>query len=123
MHEGDVRLRRRGVEEVGRIGPADGDGPVDRIPWTGGIGASFTDAADWRPRRSAVRDSGLRGSRRMSGARKYAVGLGCAAMSALAFAQAIAQESSATAPNPDSQYRLGPDSLPQEGVPKGEIRG
>src|SRR5205814_3342288 len=26
-------------------------------------------------------------------------------------------------PNPDSQYRLGPDSLPQEGVPKGEIRG
>ena len=29
----------------------------------------------------------------------------------------------APAPNPDSQYRLGPDSLPQEGVPKGEIRG
>jgi enterochelin esterase-like enzyme len=27
------------------------------------------------------------------------------------------------APHPDSQYRLGPDSLPQEGVPKGEIRG
>jgi enterochelin esterase-like enzyme len=26
-------------------------------------------------------------------------------------------------PNPDSQYRLGPDSLPQEGVLKGEIRG
>ena len=26
-------------------------------------------------------------------------------------------------PNPDSQYRLGPDSLQQEGVPKGEIRG
>lgn len=26
-------------------------------------------------------------------------------------------------PNPDSQYRLGPDSMPQEGVPKGEIRG
>jgi enterochelin esterase-like enzyme len=26
-------------------------------------------------------------------------------------------------PNPDSQYRLGPDSLPQEGVPKGTIRG
>jgi enterochelin esterase-like enzyme len=24
---------------------------------------------------------------------------------------------------PDSQYRLGPDSMPQEGVPKGEIRG
>jgi enterochelin esterase family protein len=27
------------------------------------------------------------------------------------------------APNPDSQYRLGPDSLPQDGVPKGEMRG
>jgi len=26
-------------------------------------------------------------------------------------------------PNPNSQYRLGPDSLPQEGVPKGEIHG
>ncbi len=26
-------------------------------------------------------------------------------------------------PNPDSQYRLGPDSLPQEGVPKGDIKG
>lgn len=26
-------------------------------------------------------------------------------------------------PTPNSQYRLGPDSLPQEGVPKGEIRG
>jgi enterochelin esterase-like enzyme len=25
--------------------------------------------------------------------------------------------------NPDIQYRLGPDSLPQEGVPKGTIRG
>ncbi len=26
-------------------------------------------------------------------------------------------------PNPDSQYRIGPDSLPHDGVPKGEIRG
>ncbi len=26
-------------------------------------------------------------------------------------------------PNPNSQYRLGPDSMPHEGVPKGEIRG
>jgi enterochelin esterase family protein len=26
-------------------------------------------------------------------------------------------------PNPDSQYRLGPDSMPQSGVPQGEIRG
>jgi enterochelin esterase family protein len=28
-----------------------------------------------------------------------------------------------TGPNPDTQYRLGPDSLAQEGVPKGEMRG
>ena len=26
-------------------------------------------------------------------------------------------------PNPDTFYRLGPDSLEQEGVPRGEIRG
>jgi enterochelin esterase family protein len=26
-------------------------------------------------------------------------------------------------PSPDSHYRLGPDSQPQEGVPKGEIKG
>ncbi len=29
----------------------------------------------------------------------------------------------AQVPDPDAYYRLGPDSLPQEGVPKGEIRG
>lgn len=29
----------------------------------------------------------------------------------------------AQAPNPDSQYRLGPDSMAQEGVPKGEVKG
>jgi len=27
------------------------------------------------------------------------------------------------APDPNSQYRLGPDSMPQPGVPQGEIRG
>jgi enterochelin esterase-like enzyme len=26
-------------------------------------------------------------------------------------------------PNPDGQYRLGPDSLPQEGVPNGQVKG
>jgi len=34
-----------------------------------------------------------------------------------------AQSAAQPAPSPDSQYRLGPDSMPQEGVPKGEIRG
>jgi enterochelin esterase-like enzyme len=38
---------------------------------------------------------------------------------AIALAQAPQQQ----IPNPNSQYRLGPDSMPQEGVPKGEIRG
>ena len=38
-------------------------------------------------------------------------------------AQTRVQSPPVARPNPDSQYRLGPDSLPQEGVPKGEIRG
>ncbi len=38
----------------------------------------------------------------------------------IALTQAAPQQ---PVPSPDSQYRLGPDSLPQEGVPKGEIRG
>ena len=43
-------------------------------------------------------------------------------LSVLALA-AVAANAQNPAPNPDSQYRLGPDSMPQEGVPKGEIRG
>ena len=42
---------------------------------------------------------------------------------AIACALALSAGLFAQAPNPDSQYRLGPDSMPQEGVPKGEIRG
>ncbi len=38
-------------------------------------------------------------------------------------AGAALAQAPATVPNPNSQYRLGPDSVPQEGVPKGEIRG
>ena len=34
-----------------------------------------------------------------------------------------AQSPQPPAPSPNSQYRLGPDSMPQDGVPKGEIRG
>ncbi len=33
------------------------------------------------------------------------------------------QAVAATTPDPDAFYHLGPDSLPQDGVPKGEIRG
>src|SRR5471030_3446328 len=52
---------------------------------------------------------------------------------AIAFAQAPAPQAQGAGPrtqppvppgpNPNSQYRLGPDSMAQEGVPKGEIRG
>ncbi len=52
-----------------------------------------------------------------------AVGLGWVGVVACCLAEARGQAPPPAAPNPDSQYRLGPDSLPQEGVPKGEIRG
>jgi len=42
---------------------------------------------------------------------------------ALAAGAAIAQSPTPKPPDMNSQYRLGPDSMPQEGVPKGEIRG
>ena len=45
-----------------------------------------------------------------------------AALLAAAGLNAFAQ-AQAPVPNPDLYYRLGPDSLAQEGVPKGEIRG
>lgn len=41
---------------------------------------------------------------------------------AVAGTNAVAQAKT-EAPNPDAHYQLGPDSLAQEGVPKGEIRG
>ena len=52
-----------------------------------------------------------------------AVRVGCVGLAVMASARAMGQEAPTPPPNPDSQYRLGPDSLPQEGVPKGEIRG
>ena len=64
---------------------------------------------------------------------KYALRLAVAGAVALALAQVPALQAAPrgkggqppmpSGPNPDSQYRLGPDSLPQEGVPKGELRG
>ncbi len=48
----------------------------------------------------------------------------CGAAAALAgMMTALAQGPALQVSNPDSQYRLGPDSLPQQGVPKGEIQG
>ncbi|HKB04994.1 MAG TPA: alpha/beta hydrolase-fold protein [Gemmataceae bacterium] len=52
-----------------------------------------------------------------------AVGVVIVAVAALALAQPKQPPAAAPAPGPDSQYRLGPDSLPQDGVPKGEIKG
>src|SRR5450756_378327 len=62
------------------------------------------------------------------------ISLAVAASALMAFAQAPpppappaagrgAQQPMPPGPNPNSQYRLGPDSMAQEGVPKGEIRG
>jgi enterochelin esterase family protein len=48
----------------------------------------------------------------------WAIGLILVGAAIGATAQEVAKRA-----NPDSQYRLGPDSLAQEGVPKGEIRG
>ena len=59
----------------------------------------------------------------MRNAITYAVGVGFLGVAVMVLAPARGQQSSSPSPNPDSQYRLGPDSQPQEGVPKGEIRG
>jgi enterochelin esterase family protein len=42
---------------------------------------------------------------------------------AIAFAVQTPAQPAAPAPNPDAYYKLGPDSLPQDGVPHGEVRG
>jgi len=47
-----------------------------------------------------------------------AIGFGLAGAAMMAVSQTTPKP-----PNPDSQYRLGPDSMAQEGVPKGEVRG
>ena len=46
----------------------------------------------------------------------------CAAVACVSAAVLIAQTQAPVA-DPDRQYRLGPDSVPQDGVPRGEIRG
>src|SRR5258706_11773472 len=56
----------------------------------------------------------------MTKAAIHAIGVAITGAAVFAFAQGPAAPQ---APNPNSQYRLGPDSMSQEGVPKGEIRG
>jgi enterochelin esterase family protein len=46
-----------------------------------------------------------------------------AAVVALGAGAVLPGQNPAPAPDPDAFYRLGPDSLPQDGVPKGAIRG
>ncbi|MGA7414960.1 MAG: alpha/beta hydrolase-fold protein [Bryobacteraceae bacterium] len=41
----------------------------------------------------------------------------------MGFGTTVLTQTTADAPNPDIHYHLGPDSLEEEGVPKGEIRG
>ena len=45
------------------------------------------------------------------------------AMLPVGFGAALSAQTPPDAPNPDIHYHLGPDSLEEEGVPKGEIRG
>src|SRR5271169_2785042 len=42
---------------------------------------------------------------------------------AVSGAPATAQSAPSPSPDPDAFYHLGPDSVPQDGVPKGEMRG
>jgi enterochelin esterase-like enzyme len=44
-------------------------------------------------------------------------------MLSIAFANGVAQDAPAQAPNPDAFYSLGPDSFPRDGVAQGEVRG
>jgi enterochelin esterase-like enzyme len=54
---------------------------------------------------------------------KKFVGYVLAAIFGASAVMLVTAQDSPKPPNPDSQYRLGPDSFPQPGVPKGEIRG
>ena len=46
-----------------------------------------------------------------------------AAIPVTARAQSQPAANASAAPDPDMHYQFGPDSLPREGVPKGEMRG
>ena len=52
----------------------------------------------------------------------YAVALGLAGTGFVGTPNAAGQPA-APKPNPDAYYKLGPDSLPQDGVPKGQVKG
>jgi enterochelin esterase-like enzyme len=58
----------------------------------------------------------------MKPALAFAAGVVFATFVGVSFTQPPKGEKAA-APSPDSQYRIGPDSLAQDGVPKGEVKG
>ena len=104
---------------------AAGDGQAGRISCANGIPniSAMLALNGGRVAGSAFRESVSPGSCLMKKAIISTVGFGLVGVAIMALAQAKGQDVPAPRPNPDSQYRLGPDSLPQEGVPKGEIRG
>ncbi|MCM3881601.1 MAG: alpha/beta hydrolase-fold protein [Vicinamibacterales bacterium] len=53
----------------------------------------------------------------------YAWAVACTVAATLAAVSSGLSSQGLQGPNPDTSYHLGPDSLPQDGVPKGEIRG
>jgi enterochelin esterase family protein len=53
----------------------------------------------------------------------YSRRLGWAVAAVLAAPAFAAAQAAPSAPDTDAHYQLGPDSLPREGVPKGEVRG
>ena len=59
----------------------------------------------------------------MKNAIRNTIMVGWLGVASFAVAQAWLRPPSRPGAGPDSQYRLGPDSHPQEGVPKGEVRG
>ena len=78
----------------------------------------------FRELRHAVRS--LRKDRRFVATAVFALALGIGTQSTAQSPGAppgASQLSAAPAPDPNAFYKLGPDSLPQDGVPKGEIRG
>ena len=132
-HEDEEARHRRTSEGIRGVTPGPAPGSPRRAVRAGehhGVSGTRSVTATPTDRATAGTSPGrwfgnpcLPGSCRMRKAITYAVGLGCAGVAVMALAQATGQQPPAPAPNPDSQYRLGPDSLPQEGVPKGEISG
>jgi enterochelin esterase-like enzyme len=55
--------------------------------------------------------------------RALAAAAAMATITAFGASSLTAQDPAPEPPNPDSQYSLGPDSLPRDGVPKGDVRG